>query len=484
MLEAANEIHRTIDSAIALIRQHVVKSKQAVGRLGEALEELRLDNHRLEEWYRSLADLDSRLPDIAHRPISPSAILSVIAPEFGEKLLAELADALRSRETSGGVSVSQVAWDVLTRLEELLARAEAERQEVSTAEVVRRRASPVSEVFQGARDSALDRLFNEIRDRFVDLYSALHGDDEADFAAVMAPSEAGLDFRVDFHGHGVHPPAALHSEGHQDSMGICLYFALSERLTHGLIDLVVLDDVMMSVDADHRRDLCRLLASAFPDKQLIITTHDRTWAHQLRSEGVVAGGNSIQFHGWSLETGPHVSYAGDIWSEIDASLGRNAVRTAAHSLRRSSEEYFASVCDALGADVRYKLDGRYELGDFVGPAMARIRYLLKRAKRAANSWNQTEEMERLAELESTFGQVFARSNAEQWSVNVAVHYNAWEDLSVTDFRPVLEAFQDLFDVFRCATCHSLLRIATAGGSEIAIRCNCGAVDWNLAEPGK
>ena len=42
---------------------------------------------------------------------------------------------------------------------------------------------------------------------------------------------------------------------------VCLYLALAERLTGGMIDLVMLDDVVMSVDAEHRRQVCHLMAT-------------------------------------------------------------------------------------------------------------------------------------------------------------------------------------------------------------------------------
>jgi recombinational DNA repair ATPase RecF len=67
-------------------------------------------------------------------------------------------------------------------------------------------------------------------------------------------------------------------------MGLCLYLALSEQLNKGLMNLTILDDVVMSVDADHRRELCHLLAKSFPDQQFIITTHDKTWANQLKRQ--------------------------------------------------------------------------------------------------------------------------------------------------------------------------------------------------------
>ena len=55
----------------------------------------------------------------------------------------------------------------------------------------------------------------------------MHKPDEPDFSAELKPEEAALNLEVDFYGRGKYPPNAMHSEGHQDSMGICLWLALS-----------------------------------------------------------------------------------------------------------------------------------------------------------------------------------------------------------------------------------------------------------------
>ena len=126
------------------------------------------------------------------------------------------------------------------------------------------KAETLHDAFIESRDQVLDTLYTSIKDRFVELYRQLHGSDEEDFDAEITSKGAGVDFKVNFHGDTAqHPPHALHSEGHQDSMGICLYLALAERLTEGYIDLIILDDVMMSVDAPHRRQICHLLANFF-----------------------------------------------------------------------------------------------------------------------------------------------------------------------------------------------------------------------------
>ena len=53
------------------------------------------------------------------------------------------------------------------------------------------------------------------------------------------------------------------------------------------VQITVLDDVVTSVDTNHRRQFCKLLKDAFPDVQFIITTHDEVWARQMQSSGLV-----------------------------------------------------------------------------------------------------------------------------------------------------------------------------------------------------
>jgi DNA repair exonuclease SbcCD ATPase subunit len=170
---------------------------------------------------------------------------------------------------------------MLTRLEENIKALESAEENYKDAMRSHTRSVVLLDEFQKARDAILGKLFDEIKEHFVALYRYLHGPDEDTFTATLHPDGAALNFEVDFYGRGTHPPHALHSEGHQDSMGLCLYLALAERLTGGLIDLIILDDVVMSVDADHRRQLCDLLATFFPNRQFLITTHDKTWAAQL-----------------------------------------------------------------------------------------------------------------------------------------------------------------------------------------------------------
>jgi hypothetical protein len=301
----------------------------------------------------------------------------------------------------------------------------------------------------------------------------------------MKPVGAGLNFEVDFYGQGNHPPHALHSEGHQDSMGICLYLALAERLNEGLINLVILDDVVMSVDVEHRRQICSLLGKSFPNRQFIITTHDRTWANQLKSEGVVKSRDLIEFHNWSLEGGPQVNYDIILWDEIAESLEKNNIPTAAAQLRRGLECFFSEICDYFRASVEYNVNHRWELGDWCPAAMRQYRELIKRGLASAASWEDADTMKQLKERDKISGPIFAKSQAEQWSINASLHYNNWVNLVKEDFMPVVEAFKDVCSLFLCGKCGGMLRVTLVDHKQVYVCCNCGHEHWNLSkkEPG-
>ena len=393
--------------------------------------------------------------------------------ELGGKILQVAVDRY------GEPSPEQTAWDKLNRLEENLKYYEENLIQYEKSKSALNNALILHDAFIESRDHVLDSLYSEIKDRFVELYRQLHGNDEADFDADLVSEGAGVDFKVKFHGEGKHPPHALHSEGHQDSMGICLYLALAERLTQGYIDLIILDDVMMSVDAPHRRRICHLLADFFKGKQFFITTHDQTWARQLQSEGVIRSNNRVELSNWTIQDGPRINYMGDIWEPIDKDLSRNDVPSAAAKLRRGSEEYFGLVCSNLQAPVKYKFSGQNDLGDLLSGALSSYKKYLKQAKNAARSWENYEELDKLKTIEDCSKDVFGRINVERWAVNPAVHFNEWADFTPQDFKPVVDSFNSLFSLFQCDKCGTILHLVMSGGNPEAVKCNCGSVNWNL-----
>ncbi len=437
-----------------------------------------------KNWYNSLLELATLLNDSLYEYVNSQYTEDMIRVMLAPSKIFKSLQIIQSyiQDDIPISSSKQRAWDNLIRIEENLKLYEGAKREFLCTKSSFERADLLSNSFQQAKDNILTNLYEEIRDKFVELYKILHKIDEENFTAEIKPEKAGLNIEVDFYGHGTHPPHALHSEGHQDSMGVCLYLTLAERVNLDLIDLVILDDVVMSVDIDHRKRICNVLNECFPNNQILITTHDKTWTNQLKSERVVNPEDIIEFYNWDINTGPHcINYQTNMWAPIERDLENNDISSAAARLRRGLEEFFGTVCNELCVPVVYKLSGRYELGDFLIPSMNEFRSLLKRGKESARSWNNENLVEKITEMDSIRSQVYNRTYVERWTINSSVHYNNWMNLSSNEFRPVVEAFHDLCLLFCCSNCGGLIYLAKQNHKSVSVRCNCGAININLVK---
>jgi len=327
-------------------------------------------------------------------------------------------------------------------------------------------------------EDELNALYEDVQKDFSTFYRAINDDDESTFTAKLTPVEGSLGLDVNFYGRGLFPPAAYHSEGHQDGMGVCLYLALMKRLFADQFTFALLDDVVMSVDSSHRYQFCKLLKTYFPDTQFIITTHDRLWAEQMKSAGLVTAKTSVAFHSWTIDGGPLVESNQEIWDEVGAALSKGKVDAAAAALRHHLEYASRHLADQLGATPPFHADGNYELGELLPSVLKRMRDLCGKAADVAQSWGKTEDRDAAGIRKTMLSTSSGAMNVEQWAINKAVHYNEWANFGRRDFEPVVDAFRELLDCFRCKGCDSWLYVTPRANPE-SLRCMCNTVSFNL-----
>ena len=440
----------------------------------------------LDAWLGSLTALLAAVTEPVEQYLDSGLSSDDTARLFVPETLNDLLDRAEKalQDALPKPTPEQTAWDKLTKLEESVRVLDNRTKEEESSVLHSMRSKTLFAEYEKARDAVLEGLYSRIADRFVQFYKVLHDHEGDHFGARLQPQGAGVTFEVDFMGRGTHPPHALHSEGHQDSMGVCLFLALNEELAKGDLGLIVLDDVMMSVDTGHRKDVCRLLAEQFTECQFVITTHDKTWAKQLRQEGVVEARQVVEFTGWTLEGGPNTHRQTDLWGTIQSYLDQEDVSGAAFRLRRGSEDFFEDVCSALGAQVTYNSGMQWQLDDWLPAAVDKYKDLVRRGRRAASSWDDKDTVTSFDDLESVRKQIYGRTFVEQWAINDSVHYNNWANMSKEDFLPVVDAFSDLQSLFECSSCGGLLETFPHKGSLEVAKCPCGKFNWNLRQnPG-
>jgi DNA repair exonuclease SbcCD ATPase subunit len=440
------------------------------------------DHAALLDWANDLAGFEANLGSLqeirrqtTRLSADPLAVPAAVVTALGELRsdIEALPDQSAADSARTALTVAQERWGRLRQ-----ARARSEKASAAHAT-----ARAVYESYNDVSDKALTALYQTVEDDFSDYYRRINADDESSFKAELAPSAGKLDLEVDFYGLGMFPPMAYHSEGHQDGMGVCLYLALVRQVLQGDFRLAILDDVVTSVDANHRRQFCKLLKEVFPNVQFIITTHDEVWARQMQSSGLIGSRSLARFHGWSVDGGPLYGQAGDFWAQIDADLTKDDVPGAAHKLRRNLEATMAEIAANLHAKVVYRPDGNYDLGAFFSAVKGRHGDLLKKAANSATSWGDQAADQQVEALKEDRSQAMLAQDEENWAINALVHYNAWATMSKADFAPVVEACKQFTDLFTCSNnaCGSWIYVSGSPGSEEALRCSCGKLNLNLRQ---
>ncbi|MBL6994756.1 AAA family ATPase [Desulfobacula sp.] len=470
--EKINTLSSSINIEVSTLAGHIELLTASAKKL--RCEDIEKD---LFSWKEILSEWSSTLKkstdDYPVTEVSSKAGSFFIPDEWDEHLkkLDNIAEGLEKS------SPEQTAWDALTAVAPVLERYFEDKSKLIKSVKFAKMTKILSDNYSQTKDRILENLYAAVNTDFTEYYKYLHKDDESDFDSELKPDGAQLDFRVDFYGRGKHHPRALHSEGHQDSMGLCLYLALNKKISEGKVGFVLLDDVVMSIDSDHRRNVCKLLSERFSDTQFIITTHNSTWARQLKSDKVVTEKNMVRFMGWSVDSGPRYRTEIDVWDDIEKKVQDAEISEAASKLREHLEYFFEMVSDSIKAKVIYKSDSRYELGDYIIGCKSKLTDLIQKAKKSAKSWGK--DLSDLEQIETQVKEIIARSQAEQWGINAAVHYNSWKDFSQNDFQPIVEAFRDFEGLYKCQGCEGLLTLGMHGVTPVLLKCPCGNVSWNL-----
>ena len=140
------------------------------------------------------------------------------------------------------------------------------------------------EISEDERRRFTDELLAKIATEVGRLYEKIHpGEGKDKISLELHPKKrASLDISSEFCGKSDLPPQAYFSESHLDTLGLCIFLALS-GLDAPEDTILVLDDVLASVDEPHIDRLMHLLHDeALRFRHCLITTHYRPWKYKLR----------------------------------------------------------------------------------------------------------------------------------------------------------------------------------------------------------
>lgn len=295
-------------------------------------------------------------------------------------LRARLALELAARRTQlipADTAQLENAIALLRRAQESLPRIRNCESAVGKCEQITQAATQSREAFFTAREKAIQRVFDQIAGKVLEYYKKLHelpdNSEKSECTGILlkaTPRAAagGLRLAIEFlDSGGSYDARAFLSEGHLDSLGLCIYLA-TVRMFNRPDTLLVLDDILTSIDRDHRQRVAELLFEEFADFQIILTTHDEHWFGILQSMAQARGDQGSwtfnRIANWSVDGGPESAAFENTWSYIEANLNEDSYRELGGPLRLVLEDFLKRVAAKIGVKVRYAFDGRYTCGDF------------------------------------------------------------------------------------------------------------------------
>lgn len=226
-----------------------------------------------------------------------------------------------------------------------------------------------------ARKEVVQELFDKLSTEIDRLYNRLHPDESHGRIQleVREAGQASANLRASFYERTNEDPRAYYSDAHLDTLGISIFLALRRwhRQLHPEFSLLVLDDVLTSIDNAHAVRLSELLLNDFSDYQVLLTTHDRIWYEHFQDIqarcGVSANYNNKVIHKWTIEEGPDLREPEDERKLLEELLTNRGAGEITSMAGRLLEHILQEMRYSLSLSVRAKRSERYEIGELWPP---------------------------------------------------------------------------------------------------------------------
>lgn len=298
----------------------------------------------------------------------------------------------------------------------------------------------IYKTFTSSKNSKIQQIYDSIQSDIARFYDVLHPEEPYKNIKLEVVKRASTNLTVQTFGRPSEDPRALSSEGHLDSLGLCIFLGFVKNF-NSECSLVILDDIVTTIDSAHRERICKLLFEEFPDKQFIITTHDAIWYEQLcahqRSYGLINNFKNVKITKWNLGEGPTLENH-KIKSEIiDEKIEKDKKREAGNLIRQQLEYILLDLAIRFEVMVKIKTTMKYDVGDLFDPVENRFKKLLKDGDK----------------MKTVIGTAFRNLRQTFIMGNLLSHNNETaENISIQEVKRFWDAVKNLEKVLQCMTC--------------------------------
>jgi hypothetical protein len=269
---------------------------------------------------------------------------------------AELSGAIKTIEDAQGENTYAKAKHAIDRIIGIGADRAAEERTlaelVKLSDALTAQAAFVSGQIREKVQSLLDKLQTPMNA----IYKGIQGDGATPIRLELPhgddTNQQRLGLVIDFAANrlGVQPSGYL-SDSQIHSLALALRLAAIREFNTGA-PLMVLDDIVTSYDADHRRTISGMIGAMFPNMQVIITTHDERFFNYLKDQLPDTRWQYTRIIGIDPASGPR--FADHKVTDEMIAARWDAGESAANEMRQAEEEWLLAIGRQFGVSLRIR----------------------------------------------------------------------------------------------------------------------------------
>lgn len=323
-------------------------------------------------------------------------------------------------------------------------------------------AETVVNTYETEKVKFIGDTLEKLTERINKYYGFIHGKDKIKNPRFEVSGPTGLKLKMDSFDEES-DPREYSSEGHLDTLGMCIFLAFVRE--NSTVPILVLDDIVATVDSSHKERIARLILDEFSDHQLIITTHNKMWFNQIKHLVKVRERHDrygdefkdyqfVEITSWNLDEGPHLSNHKTDIHTIQKHLVNNDLVAAVHASRRYLENVLRNVCLTNKTKMIYKED-HYFLLDYLLAAKDKLEYHTKGSS-----------------FERYYEDIFLELEQARFLGNSFVHGDEDDDLTLNDANTFCNSVIDLYEAVTCEECGSYIEFNRKSGKGRCTNRNC------------
>jgi DNA repair exonuclease SbcCD ATPase subunit len=327
-------------------------------------------------------------------------------------------------------------------------------------------ASKALDIVEKSRKEFYDNELLSISDDVERMYQQLHPDEGlGGIRLFLNPQfKQSLELQANFHTEEGITPQSVYSESHLDTLGICIFLALAKKYSKG-DTILVLDDVVMSVDENHLDRFIKLLHEETEHfAQIVITTHYRPWKDRYRTHRAPGGKvHFIELRKWSKETGIRVQNGRVELQELELALS-DPTYFDRQVISSKSGIILENILDFLSDVYEYHLPKRKSLKYTLGELIDTLQPKYLKNIHTIHTVKQKDDSGQIIEVEITFQLqpiVDALKRLLFIRNQVGAHFNLEQDASDDDVEHFGRTTLELGKALVCNETGQLPLIKTA-----------------------